>query len=76
MAHIIPFSPPPESDTPDTPALLERLRALRQQIEDLDRQEPEDMESEAYDLWGERHEALEDQVDELYELLEERGVTP
>ena len=39
---------------------------------ELDREEPEDMESEAYEDWGDRHEELEDLADELLDLLEER----
>ena len=32
--------------------------------------EPEDMMSKAYERWGERHEALEDELDELLDLLD------
>jgi hypothetical protein len=50
--------------------LLAQLQDLRAQIAQLDLEEPEDMDSEAYELWGERHEDLEDQVDELLEQLD------
>jgi hypothetical protein len=50
--------------------LLTQLQDLRAQIAQLDLEEPEDMDSEAYELWGERHEDLEDQVDELLEQLD------
>ena len=30
----------------------------------------EDMMSKAYERWGERHEALEDELDELLDLLD------
>ena len=33
--------------------------------------EPEDMDSDAYEDWGERHEALEDLADELQDRLDE-----
>ena len=36
----------------------------------LRRSEPEDMMSKAYERWGERHEALEDELDELLDLLD------
>ena len=32
--------------------------------------EPEDMMSKAYERWGERHEALEDELDDLLDLLD------
>ena len=56
---------------------LEELRQYWQEIEekiaDLDEEEPEDMDSEAYDDWADRHEALEDIRDEIEERLEEFG---
>ena len=48
------------------------LEAVRGELDRLDREEPEDMESEAYEDWGARHEELEDLADELLDLLEER----
>ena len=48
--------------------LLERLRA---EIAALDEKEPKNMNSEAYETWADRHEELEDQVDEILELLED-----
>ena len=67
--------------TPDRPEVAdmnpEELRQYWQEIEDkiadLDEEEPEDMDSEAYDAWGDRHEALEDIRDEIEERLEEFG---
>ena len=47
---------------------LERLRAL---ISELDAREPRNMNSEAYEQWGEEHEALEDLVDEVLDRLDE-----
>ena len=40
-------------------------------LEQLDELEPEDMDSDAYEDWGERHEALEDLADELQDRLDE-----
>ena len=52
--------------------LRSRLEAVRLRIAELDAQEPEDMESEEYEVWGDRHEELEDMADELMERLDER----
>ena len=49
------------------------LERVRQEIAALDLEEPEDMASEAYDAWGDRHEELEDQADDLMDRLEELG---
>ena len=46
-------------------------KALREKLAALDAREPEDMMSKAYERWGERHEALEDALDDLLELLDE-----
>ena len=67
--------------TPDRPEVAdmnpEELRQYWQEIEDkivnLDEEEPEDMDSEAYDDWADRDEMLEDIRDEIEERLEEFG---
>lgn len=67
--------------TPDRPEVAdmnpEELRQYWQEIEDkiadLDEEEPEDMDSEAYDDWADRHEMLEDIRDKIEERLEEFG---
>ena len=55
---------------------LEQLKACQKetqrQIEALDAQEPEDMESEAYEVWGDAHEMLEDLLDDLQDRLDEQ----
>lgn len=51
--------------------LLNALLAARDEIDMLDLQEPGDMASEEYEVWGDKHEALEDLVDELQERLDE-----
>lgn len=48
----------------------EELARLRAMLEELDRAEPEDMNSEEYERWGEAHEDLEDQIDDLLDLLD------
>lgn len=53
--------------------LLGYLKTVRAQIAQLDEQEPEDMDSEEYETWGDRHEELEDLADEIQDLLDETG---
>lgn len=74
MAQIIPF--PADAGQPELEALSrEELLALAQELREklaaLDAREPDDMMSKAYERWGERHEALEDALDDLLELLDE-----
>ena len=73
MAHSFDFPVFPREadlDAMDKEQLRESLEAVQAQICQLDEAEPEDMESEAYQIWGEAHEELEDQADELLERLE------
>ena len=46
------------------------LAETRQKIEALDAQEPADMESEAYEAWGDAHEMLEDILDDIRDRLD------
>ena len=48
-----------------------RIRAVREKLAKLDAKEPEDMASEAYERWADRHEALEDELDDLLDELED-----
>ena len=68
MAHIMEF---PGGDWRQ--ALRAELEQVRREIAALDLEEPEDMDSEAYEDWGDRHEELEDRADDLIEALEELG---
>lgn len=68
MAQIIPF--PADAEEPEQESLLARVQALREKLAELDAREPEDMMSKAYERWGERHEALEDELDDLLDLLD------
>ena len=43
----------------------------RARIEDLDAAEPKNMNSEAYEEWGDLHEELEDLVDDVLDRLDE-----
>lgn len=67
------FAPGPDLEAMDRAELLDYLAAVRQWIARLDQEEPEDMDSEAYDDWADRHEMLEDIRDEIEERLEEFG---
>ena len=68
MAQIIPF--PADAEEPEQEELLARVQELHEQLAALDEREPEDMASTAYDRWAERHEALEDELDDLMDLLD------
>ena len=63
----------PDLDTLSREELLVYLNSVRAQIDQLDGQEPKNMNSEAYEDWGDRHEALEDLADEIQDLLDEMG---
>ncbi len=45
------------------------LEELRRRRDELDAEEPDDLENESYDEWEERCEELEDKIEELEELL-------
>ena len=51
--------------------LLAQLDLVREQIALLDAKEPKNRNSEAYELWGDQHEELEDLADEIQDLLDE-----
>lgn len=55
----------------DEAQLRTLLARIKDSIAQLDAQEPEDMNSEQYELWGDRHEELEDLVDEILDILDE-----
>ena len=68
MAQIIPF--PADAEEPEQEELLARVQELHEKLAELEAREPEDMTSAAYDRWAERHEALEDELGDLMELLD------
>ena len=73
MANIIDVPQLPDWEDLETMSrqeLLNCLETVQEQIARLDEEEPEDMDSEAYDDWGDRHEELEDLADEITERLE------
>lgn len=75
MAKVIDFnqyrSEEPDFDNMDKAALLSYLEQLRARIEQLDDVEPKNMNSEAYEEWGNLHEELEDLVDDILDRLDE-----
>ena len=71
MADIIDFGAYRDPADMDKAELLAYLDTLRGQIAELDEAEPADMESKAYEEWGQRHEDLEDLVDDVLDRLEE-----
>ena len=64
------FYEEPELDGMDEEQLRAYLASVRTRIEQLDEEEPEDMDSEEYQDWGDRHEVLEDLADEIMDRLE------
>lgn len=72
MAEMLSFEMPREDlGKMDRRALEEYMERLRALISELDAREPRNMNSEAYEQWGEEHEALEDLVDEVLDRLDE-----
>lgn len=74
MAEIMDFADfqeEPELESMNREQLEEYLRQVRERIAQLDEEEPADMNSEAYETWGDAHEELEDLADEITDRLEE-----
>lgn len=76
MDKIIPF---PESEDeyldPEemtVPELEELLAELQQRKDELDAREPKKKNSDEFDVWAEEHEDLEDAIDEILDLLDEK----
>lgn len=72
MPEPIPFPVPehaPDEMTRDE--LLGRMQALQDELAALDEEEPEDMASDRYTRWADRHEALEDALDDVLDQLDE-----
>ena len=61
----------PDTETMDREELKDYLARVRAELDRLDGEEPQDMDSEEYEAWGDRHEELEDLVDEIWDRLEE-----
>ncbi len=61
----------PDIDALSLLELREYQQELIRQIAALDQREPADMESEAYESWGDAHEELEDLLDDVQDRLDE-----
>lgn len=66
------------AEVPDAEAMeLSELKNYLEKLEDglalLDAFEPKNENSDAYDEWAQAHEDLEDVLDDVLDLLEERG---
>ena len=76
MGDVIDFSryaQEPDLDQMSREELFDYLEAVHAQIDRLAEQEPQDMDSEEYEDWGDRHEELEDLADDLQDRLDEMG---
>ena len=75
---IIPFPTSSNEDIDIYEMTLEQLKEyqaeLLQELEKLDAKEPKNMNSEAYEEWGDTHEELEDLLDEIQDRLDELEV--
>lgn len=68
MAKMIEFE---SGEEMSSSRLKSYLKELRRQVEELDAQEPRDMESEEYESWAQEHEELEDLIDEVLDRLDD-----
>ena len=72
--NIIPF---PQKGEPEDiyemtlPQLQAHYASMQQQLQALDKKEPRNMNSEAYEVWADEHEELEDYLDEILDRMEE-----
>lgn len=69
---IIPLknTPTEEPEAMTAAELRDYLEELYAQRRELDAQEPREG-TEAYDLWADRHEALEDTIDDVLDALDD-----
>lgn len=63
----------PEVEELDAEELAELRGKIEDLIAELDAEEPKNENSEAYDLWAEKHEDLEDILDEILDRLDDLG---
>lgn len=64
----------PDIGAMDADTLRQYRKETEQTIAALDELEPRSQTSEAYELWAELHEDLEDVLDELLDCLEDLGL--
>ena len=73
MGDIIPFNQfweEPDLDAMGREELKAYLAQVRDELARLDEKEPQDMDSEEYEVWGDKHEELEDLADEIWDRLD------
>ena len=73
MGDIIPFDQfweEPDLDAMGREELKAYLAQVRDELARLDEKEPQDMDSEEYEVWGDKHEELEDLADEIWDRLD------
>ena len=63
----------PDIGQMDADTLKEYRLQTQQTIQELDELEPRSQTSEAYELWADLHEELEDVLDEILDCLEDLG---
>lgn len=63
----------PDISRMDADTLKQYREKTEQAIRDLDALEPRSQASEAYELWADLHEDLEDTLDEILDCLEDLG---
>ena len=63
----------PDISRMDADTLKQYREKTEQAIRDLDALEPRSQTSEAYELWADLHEDLEDTLDEILDCLEDLG---
>lgn len=73
MIQFVPkaFDEEADIDAMDPEELKDYMAQLQEQIAELDKKEPRNMNSEAYEAWGDRHELLEDLLDDVLDRLDE-----
>lgn len=76
MAGILDFSryaQDPDLDGMDCEALQDYLKSVRAQLDQLSTREPENTDSEEYEVWSDLHEELAALSDEIRDVLSEMG---
>lgn len=70
VIHWIGDLPEWDLDELEREQLRSCLEEVQKRLAQLEELEPEDPESELYEVWGDRHEALEDLADEIMDRLD------
>lgn len=68
----IAFCPEVDLEEMDARQLADYRQKILAQIAELDAKEPKSMTSPAYEEWADKHEELEDILDDIQDLLDEK----